>query len=423
MMKQMVRKATMKFKSFSNKQKKVLAWWADNSPVNHMDGIIADGAIRSGKTVSMALSFVMWAMYRFEGQNFAMCGKTVGSFRRNVWFWLKLILICRGYDIHEIRNENLAIITIGVKTNYFYIFGGKDEASQDLIQGITLGGVLFDEVALMPESFVNQATGRCSVENSKFWFNCNPDSPLHWFKINWIEKAKEKNLIHLHFMMDDNLSLSEEIKMRYRRQYVGVFFKRFILGLWVMAEGAIYDMFTDDLLFDQNGPDLNFWYERFYSCDYGTTNAFAVLEIIRQNGINWVVDELYYDSKKAGRQKEDIEYVDDLIKFIDGKRYTTIVLDPSAASFKVAARRKGLKIKEADNEVLDGIRLVASLFGARLLRVHKKCINLRQSIAAYVWDDKARLRGEEKPVKVEDHAADGLRYYCRTIVKVVGKFT
>ena len=387
-----------------------------------MDGIIADGAIRSGKTVSMALSFCMWAMHRFNGQNFAMCGKTVGSFRRNVWFWLKLILICRGYNIHEIRNENLVIITKGKITNYFYIFGGKDEASQDLIQGITLAGVFFDEVALMPESFVNQATGRCSIKGSKFWFNCNPDSPLHWFKINWIDKAKLKKLLHLHFVMEDNLSLDEETKARYYRQYVGVFFKRFILGLWVMAEGAIYDMFTDDLLFDDgSGPNLSLWYERFYSCDYGTSNAFVILETIRQNGISWVVNEFYYDSKKAGRQKEDIEYVDDLIKFIDGKRYTTVVLDPSAASFKVAARRRGVRIKEADNEVLDGIRLVASLFGTKLLRVHKKCVNLRQSIAAYVWDDKARLRGEEKPVKVEDHAADGLRYYAKTIVKVVGK--
>lgn len=422
MLKQMVKAAAFRFKTFSTKQKQILTWWRNNSPVKDMDGIIADGAIRSGKTVSMALSFVMWAMDSFNMQNFGMCGKTVGSFRRNVWFWLKLILLTRGYSYHEVRNENLVIITYKGRTNYFYIFGGKDEASQDLIQGITLAGILFDEVALMPESFVNQATGRCSVEGSKFWFNCNPDSPMHWFLLNWIKKAQEKKLLYLHFLMDDNLSLSGDIKARYRRQYVGVFFKRFILGLWVMAEGAIYDMFTDDLLFDdKSGPNLDLWYERFYACDYGTSNAFAVLEIIRQNGVSWVVDELYYDSKKEGRQKEDIEYVDDVIKFIDGKRYTALVLDPSAASFKVAARRKGVRVKEADNEVLDGIRLVASLFGAKLLRVHKKCINLRQSIAAYVWDDKARLRGEEKPVKVEDHACDSLRYYSKTIVKVVGK--
>ena len=254
------------FQPFSRKQRKVLNWWCRTSPVKDYDGIIADGAIRSGKTVSMSLSFVMWAMSSFAGQNFAMCGKTIGSFRRNVLFWLKLMLKSRGYKVADHRADNLLVVTRRGVENYFYIFGGKDERSQDLIQGITLAGVFFDEVALMPESFVNQATGRCSVEGSKFWFNCNPDGPYHWFKQNWIDKSigflgKErvreireeaaaegrepdlKKLLYVHFTMDDNLSLAEEIKARYRSMYTGVFFKRYILGLWAMAEGIIYDMF------------------------------------------------------------------------------------------------------------------------------------------------------------------------------------
>ena len=155
---------TFHFSPFSRKQKQVLTWWCKDSPVHDKDGIIADGAIRSGKTVSMSLSFAMWAMSTFNGQNFAMCGKTIGSFRRNVLFWLKLMLKSRGYSVIDRRADNLIIIRKGDTENYFYIFGGKDERSQDLIQGITLAGVFFDEVALMPESFVNQATGRCSVE-------------------------------------------------------------------------------------------------------------------------------------------------------------------------------------------------------------------------------------------------------------------
>lgn len=166
-----VKKATIKFSPFSKKQKQVLNWWMPESPVHDKDGIIADGAIRSGKTVCMSLSFALWAMENFNGQNFGMCGKTIGSFRRNVLFWLKLMLKSRGYKTQDKRADNLLIVTKGDKTNYFYIFGGKDERSQDLIQGITLAGVFFDEVALMPESFVNQATGRCSVEGSKFWLN------------------------------------------------------------------------------------------------------------------------------------------------------------------------------------------------------------------------------------------------------------
>ena len=250
------------FQPFSRKQRKVLNWWTETSPVKDYDGIIADGAIRSGKTVSMSLSFVLWAMTTFNGQNFAMCGKTIGSFRRNVLFWLKLMLKSRGYRVADHRADNLVVVSRGSVENNFYIFGGKDERSQDLIQGITLAGVFFDEVALMPESFANQATGRCSVDGSKYWFNCNPDGPYHWFKVNWIDKSTGylgkikteqikakakaegrdhglKKILYLHFTMDDNLSLSEAIKARYRSMYTGVFYQRYIKGLWAMAEGIM----------------------------------------------------------------------------------------------------------------------------------------------------------------------------------------
>lgn len=188
-MKQKYKQNGFEFRPFSNKQKKVLTWWCDASPVKDMDGIIADGAIRSGKTLSMSLSFALWAMSTFNQQNLGMAGKTIGSFRRNVLFWLKLMLKSRGYKVADHRSDNMVEISKGDTVNFFYIFGGKDERSQDLIQGITLAGMFFDEVALMPESFVNQATGRCSVDGSKFWFNCNPDSPSHWFKENWIDKS------------------------------------------------------------------------------------------------------------------------------------------------------------------------------------------------------------------------------------------
>jgi PBSX family phage terminase large subunit len=415
-----IRQAIFKFKPFSQKQLKVLTWWLPSSPVKDMDGIIADGAIRSGKTLCMSLSFVLWAMTSFSGQNFGMCGKTIGSFRRNVLFWLKLMLKSRGYGVADHRADNLLVVTRGDVTNYFYVFGGKDERSQDLIQGITLAGVFFDEVALMPESFVNQATGRCSVKGSKFWFNCNPQGPMHWFKVNWIDKAGEKRLIYLHFTMDDNLSLDDDIKRRYKAMYVGVFFKRYILGLWVMAEGAIYDMFHDGLLFgDDDGPDMRQPYTRYYAIDYGTTNPCVFLEVIRLWKVSWVVDEYYYNSRKEGRQKDDEEYVNDLIKFIGDKTYNAIIVDPSAASFKVAGRKKGLVFRDADNEVLDGIRLVASMFAMGLLRIHKKCVNFRNEVSSYIWDDKAAARGVEQPLKESDHAMDAVRYYAKTVIKAV----
>ena len=180
---------SFKFQPFSQKQKQILTWWVPTSPVKDYDGIIADGAIRSGKTVCMSLSYVLWAMTTFNGCNFGMCGKTIGSFRRNVLFWLKQMLKSRGFKVVDHRSDNMLEISRGEVLNYFYIFGGKDESSQDLVQGITLAGVFFDEVALMPESFVDQATGRCSVDGSKYWFNCNPAGPYHWFKANWIDRA------------------------------------------------------------------------------------------------------------------------------------------------------------------------------------------------------------------------------------------
>ena len=194
----MRKRPVFKFKAFSQKQRMVLNWWTENSPVKDYDGIIADGAIRSGKTVSMSLSFVFWAMDSFNGENFIMAGKTINSFRRNVLVNLINMLRSRGYNcIHHLSGEtpNMLEVTRKSVTNYFYIFGGKDEGSQDLVQGITAAGAFFDEVALMSESFVNQATGRCSVEGSKFWFNCNPGGPLHWFKTNWIDKCREKKLV------------------------------------------------------------------------------------------------------------------------------------------------------------------------------------------------------------------------------------
>ena len=355
-----VKKATIKFSPFSKKQKKVLTWWLPNSHVYDKDGIIADGAIRSGKTISMSLSYSIWAMSNFNGQSFGMCGKTIGSFRRNVLFWLKLMLKSRGYKVEDKRADNLMVVSKGDVTNYFYIFGGKDERSQDLIQGITLAGCFFDEVALMPESFVNQATGRCSVDGSKFWFNCNPDGPYHWFKTNWIDRREEKNILYLHFTMDDNLSLSEKIKKRYAGMYSGIFYKRYILGLWVVAEGIIYSMFDKE---KHVVKASEYQYKEYYvSCDYGTQNptSFGLWGKTFDNK-HIMIKEYYYSGRTTGVQKTDLEYSKDLKEFTKDYKIKYVILDPSAASFKAQLIKDGFKVIKAKNSVLDGIRLVASL--------------------------------------------------------------
>lgn len=411
-----------KFKPFSKKQRMVLNWWTESSPVKDYDGIIADGAIRSGKTVSMSLSFVFWAMENFNGENFIMAGKTISSFQRNVLTNLKTMLRSRGYHcIHHISGETPNMLEVSRKgvTNYFYIFGGKDEGSQDLVQGITAAGAFFDEVALMPESFVNQATGRCSVEGAKWWFNCNPGGPLHWFKVNWIDKCRQKKLLYLHFTMDDNLSLSEKIKAKYRSMYAGVFFLRYIKGLWKTAEGLIYTMFTDANLYDQLDDRTRHISNKVIAVDYGTTNPCVFLETWDDGETIWVEREYRWDSRseEARRspnpQKTDAQYADDMAEFMGSRPadQCLIIVDPSAASFIQELRSRGWVVKEADNEVLDGIRKVGALYAKRQIRINRNnCKGLISETQSYVWDDKAAERGEEKPVKQLDHGPDALRY-------------
>lgn len=408
----------MNLVEFSKKQLKVLSWWMPSSPVHDYEGIICDGSIRSGKTVSEGISFFIWAFANFNEQNFGLCGKTINSFRRNVWTWCKQLLRLRGYHISESRDENKITIIYKGKTNYFYVFGGRDERSQDLIQGITLAGVLFDEVALMPESFVNQATGRCSVTGSKYWFNCNPDNPSHWFKKNWIDKAKDKKLLYLHFTMDDNLSLSEDIKERYKNLYVGVFFKRFILGLWVVAEGAIYDMFDEtENVYSQLPKVIQLYPDPVVAIDYGTTNPLAALLCIDDDNQFLIQSEYYFNSRAEGYQKTDEQYLDDindwLITNLGTNPYPQLIVDPSAASFIVAARMRGYRVKEADNTVLDGIRQVATMLAKRILKINKNCKNLIREILGYVWDDNSKTE-KEKPLKMNDHAVDAMRYWIKT---------
>lgn len=404
-----------RFRPFSRRQRMVLNWWM-NDQYKGKNGIIADGAIRSGKTVCMSLSFVMWAMERFNNENFALCGKTIGSLRRNVLMVLKLMLKGRGYGITDHRADNLLVVTRGNRTNYFYLFGGKDERSQDLIQGITLAGAFFDEVALMPESFVNQATARCSVEGSKWWFNCNPEGPNHFFKKEWIDKRQQKNLIYLHFTMDDNLSLSDEIKQRYRGMYSGVFFKRYILGMWVAAEGLIYDMFDEKrhvVPAFRAVPSGRM----YVSCDYGTQNPTVFLLWAKVDGKWTVIREYYYDGRNSKRQKTDSEYAEDLRTWLGSISPISIVVDPSAASFIAELRKHGFTVKKAKNDVLDGIRYVATLLNEDEIAFSDGCTNLIREFRSYVWDEKAVERGEDKPIKQFDHAMDAMRYFCYTIVR------
>lgn len=398
----------------SQKQNKILQF-----PYTKYDALIADGAVRAGKTVFMSMSFVLWAMDTFNNQQFGICGKSVGAAERNIITPLQNIAYFKqqGFKMRYKSSDHSLHVRRGKKKNVFYVFGGKDESSYMLIQGITLAGILLDEVALMPKSFVDQALARCSVEGSKIFFNCNPENPRHWFRMEWLLKLDQHNAMHLHFTMDDNPSLSENIKNRYKTMYSGVFYQRYILGLWVMAEGVIYDMFDQNENVyrpEERPPDLRWSSTRTIAVDYGTTNPTRFLDILDYNGQICVDREYNWDSRKEGRQKTDKEYADDFMEFM-GQDYCTVLVDPSAASFIAELRSRGVFVQEANNDVLDGIRKTSSLIFRRELKVCSECEALLDEIGVYSWDEKAAQHGDEKPIKQNDHSVDCLRYYVNSL--------
>ena len=393
--------------NFSRKQKQVLTWWCAAAPAQTCDALICDGAVRSGKTVCMALSFLCWATACFDGAQFGICGKSVSGVRRNVVAAVEPWLRRLGLRWTENRTEHYLELGCRGRSNRFYLFGGYDEKSAALIQGITFAGVLLDEAALMPRSFVEQACARCSVEGARLWFNCNPESPQHWFYREWILKAREKNALHLHFTMEDNPALSEAVKRRYRTTYSGAFYRRFVLGEWTRAQGLVYDFFDRER--DCAAPVDEPCEAYAVSVDYGTANP-ASFGLWGRRGTVWYrIDEYYYASRREGKQKTDAEYVEELWRLLDGRRPDVVVVDPSAASFIEALRRTGLRVQKADNDVLWGIRVTAGMLKEKKLILCSNCADCLREMELYCWEEGAV---RDVPRKEHDHAMDEMRYFA-----------
>ena len=388
---------------FSTKQARVLSWWYRDE----WEALICDGAVRSGKTFSMGVSFFLWAQSRFDGQQFGLCGKTIGSLRRNLLAELVPYLRRLGMTVREKRTENLLTVRYHGRENRFLLFGGKDESSAALIQGSTLAGVFLDETALMPRSFVEQAIARCSVPGSRLWFNCNPEGPQHWFYQEWILKAEERRALRLHFTMEDNPGLSARIRARYQSAYSGVFYRRFVLGEWTAAQGLIYDFFEPerDAVEVLEGP-FSQWR---ISVDYGTANPASFGLWGQKDGVWYRTEEYYYDSHKAGRQRTDAEYADDLTRLAAGRDIERVIVDPSAASFIEVLRRRGFRVIRADNAVADGIRTTADMLRSGRLVLCRSCTDCLREMSLYCWDERG---GRDAPRKEHDHAMDEMRYFA-----------
>ncbi len=401
----------MEYAAFSTKQRRVLTWWMPGSGDEEKDAIVCDGAVRSGKTLAMGLSFFLWAQCCFDGQKFGVCGKTVGSLRRNVLSEILPRLTGLGAKWTQRRSDNLVSVTFLGHRNTFYIFGGRDESSASLIQGITFAGVLMDEVVLMPRSFVEQACARCSVEGSRLWFNCNPAGPGHWFYQNWVQQAQKRNCLRLSFRMEDNPALTPQIRQRYERLYSGVFYRRFVLGQWVQAEGRVYDFFEPEMA--RSVPESPF--EKWYvSCDYGTVNPTSMGLWGLQNGVWYRVREFYFDSRKQMRQMTDEEYAQALQELVGVRRLTAVVVDPSAASFMEVLRRKGFAVIKAENDVLSGIRLTGDALKEGRVVICQGCEDCLREMEEYCWDLSGG--GRDRVKKEHDHAMDDMRYFVATVL-------
>lgn len=395
----------MKIDKISEKQAQILDFVVS-------DGLylICDGAVRSGKTVFMSAAFVIWAMEYYDRTNFAICGKTVQSAERNV---LKPLQENESLPYTMSYKVSTKVLTVrcGTKENYFYIFGGKDESSYMLIQGITLAGVLFDEVALMPRSFVEQALSRAiSYEHPKYWFNCNPESPNHYFYKEWLEDQKE-GTTHLHFLLEDNPILTPQMIERTKAMYSGVFYDRYIRGLWVIAEGIIYPMFAENVT---TVPTVHRKYTRYViSMDYGIQNPTAMLLWGFCDGVWYQVDEYYHSGRETSQQKTDQDYYEDLERLAGDRHVDCLIIDPSATSFIALVKQKRrFKVRKANNDVIDGIQNTAAALQQGKIKINDCCKRTIKEYGLYSWDQKA---DEDRPIKDNDHAMDATRYFVNTM--------
>lgn len=380
---------------------------------------LSEGSVRAGKTASGLLRWLRFVSKAPRRGDLVVCAKTYDTATRNIFNPLrehplfgdkisKAVSYTRGAPTAQILGRTVEVITF------------NDERSEGRLRGMTCAGGYVDEWSLMPESFNEQLLARCSTDGAQLFGNTNPDNPNHWLKKNHIDEAKPGGRLDgdwkiWKFLLDDNPALSDKVKARYRRQFIGLWYQRMILGRWVMAEGAIYEAWDPARHVVKQLPQIVRWIS--LGIDYGTTNPFAALLLgLGVDGRLYLAHEWGWDSRKRQRSLTDAEYSTSVREWL-GKlaidpEWTCV--DPSAASFIQQLYRDGLTPVGADNSVVDGIRLVASLLAAGLLLVHESCEGWIGEAPGYTWDPKKALKGEDAPIKLNDHYLDGGRYAIKT---------
>lgn len=389
-----------------------------------------EGAVRSGKTVASSVAWINYVANSPE-KFFIMSGKTIATLYRNVIggdFGMLAILGPLGeYKIDREGNRILRVRVSKDNIKTCYCFGANDESSFQVMRGLTAGGWYADEVNLHPRSFIEEAFRRTIVSQDRknFW-TLNPDNPNHWIYTEYLDKFQKMRLPGFwlwHFKLEDNKAIPPERKEELKMQFSGIFYKRYILGERVLAEGIVYDMLSSvNQYVDSERPyQLERIALRSIAADYGTANPSHWLDIYDDGETIWVDNEYRWNSKsdeamKLGiGQKTDSMYADDMEKFIEGGPACDIILDPSAASFEAELKQRLMLVVQADNDVENGIRAVSNMLKLGRIRIHEtRCRELWKELQSYAWDDKAAMRGEEKVIKVNDHGCDALRYFIFT---------
>lgn len=365
---------------------------------------IWEGAVRSSKTFDSIVRWIEFVQHEAPPGPLIMAGKTERTLKANILDVLEEAVGERAWRYREGTGEARLF---GRK---ILIRGANDQRSEEKIRGVTCSGAYCDEVTIWPESFFKMLLSRLSVKGAKLFATTNPDGPYHWLKVDYLDRKDDLDLASWHFVLDDNPNLDPAYVEALKKEYTGIWYRRFILGEWCQAEGAIYDMFDEQRhVIDALIPLQDGYY---VGIDYGTINPTAFLLVGWQDGRYTVIKEYYWDSKREGHQKTDAQFCDDLIQFCDGYPIEAIIVDPSAASFRAELATRGIRTVPAMNAVVDGIRAVATLLAHDRLQIARCCSNLIREIAGYVWDEAAR---EDRPKKVNDHSADALRYVCSTL--------
>lgn len=396
------------FMPFSPKQLRLMNFWREGSPHRDCNMVIADGAVRSGKTIAMICGFFMWSLNSFEGETFILAGKTIGALKKNVIEPALKILRAWGLQFHYVSSGDEARLEVG--SNVYYLYDAHNERSQDRLQGLTAAGALADEVALFPRSFVEQMIARCSVEGAKLWLNCNPESPAHFVKTELIDKAAAKKIYCLHFRMEDNLSLSDKVREFFKKAFTGVFYRRFILGEWALTDGLVYPEFADDpdeymitdipkIQYAAIGVDFGGTGSAHSFTLTGFTPGFKEVIILKE----------YYHNNKSGSILSPTQLQDAFVKFVREslqhfrvyEAYCDSAEQTLIQGLRIALSKAGIPVEVKNarkGPINDRIMFYNSLIAQGRFFVHKACVHTAKAMREAVYD--SRIKTED--VRLDD---------------------